>query len=156
MLGLSRRSLRFKLTAALASVAIVTVLSLTAMQAVFEREQLRTRGINETLTTARLLAPQVDSVVLNTEQELAVISADPSLLAEILARDADAVNARLEAIAPRDPDLTTIVAIDADGRVWATSNADKGAIGTDFREQRHVQIALQRGIPGVGVARRDG
>src|SRR6266545_1838291 len=115
MLGLPPRSLRFKLTGALAVTATVTELLLTAHQTYFEYQRLRAEALNLTATTASILAQRVDSVVANTQQELAVVAADPNFVTDTLTPDGPAMNARLGAIAGQDPDLTVIAAIDAQG-----------------------------------------
>src|SRR5438067_4155796 len=152
--GRLRTSIRSKFGLALGLVAALAVLLITAVQSVYEVQELRTRALEQDEVAAKLVAAHVDDAVTNALQELALVAADPVLIAQVMTDDVAAMDTRLEAMISGEPDFTAIVVINNEARVRAISLTDKKLFDSDYSDQLHVQIALGQGVPGIGQPRR--
>lgn len=150
----NRGSIRLKFGFALGVVASLSVFLVTVVQTVYEHQNLNARALRESRLAAGLAAAQVEEVITKTIHELAVIAADPILVEQLQADDIPAMDRRLEAMGPADPNLTAIVVIDTRPRVRAISLTEKSLLDRDYSDQLHVQIVLGQGTPGIGNPRR--
>ncbi len=147
------RSMRSRLVLALGAVATLAVLIVTGIQAVSEAQRAREDALNDTMAIASLVAVQVENRLVSTQYELAAFAANPQVIAAALAADADTLTTQLAAMAPSDPNLTGITAVNTEGVVWATSLSDKSSVGTDQSAERQVREALDQGVTSIGQPR---
>ena len=86
-----RWPIQIKLAVALGAVAAAAVVFLTAMQAIFEIEELKSRTLEQGRLTSQLAAWSVDQLVSNTHQQLAGLAADPDLVSDAVEGDAESI-----------------------------------------------------------------
>ncbi|MEA2641829.1 MAG: hypothetical protein QOF51_3223 [Chloroflexota bacterium] len=149
----ARATIRVKFVLTLGAVAALAVVLVTAVQTYYDSQQLQSQATSQTQLSAMLVASQVDAILKDSFQELAVIAADPVFIYELEANDRASLNARLEAMGPNEPDFTAFAAFNSQARMQGISLTDKKLLDSDYTEQLHVSIPLGQGIPGVGTPR---
>jgi hypothetical protein len=148
--GAPRHSLRLKLGILFSVLAAVAVMLPASIQAYLQLGDARSRVGTENLALARIATAIVEEVVLQTQESLAVLAASPDVVAAARDGDVAAMTAYLEAAAPGDNDLTSISALDTQGRVWAISLPSRAGIGIQMSARPHVQRALRGLVPPPG------
>jgi PAS domain S-box-containing protein len=149
----TQRSLQILLAILLGSVVGCVTIALALVFAVREDQDVRDAVALETASTAAstsaLLQTQFEQQLL----ALAMIATGPELVADLEGGRTDLLNARLERLAPANPDFGRLAVIDAAGYVVANSVSDKSSLGRSFGDQPHVRDALRLGKANVGVPR---
>jgi hypothetical protein len=148
-----RQPLAVKLSLVFCGVAAMTMLSLGCLWGYLTIQHARAAALEQTLTSARLAALYVESFVSQTQDGLTALSLEPAMVDEMLAGNRNGLNARLEAVVPALPELTVVLVLDVEARVFATSESDKSTIGDSRANERHVLETLTNGTVSVGEPR---
>jgi signal transduction histidine kinase/CheY-like chemotaxis protein/HAMP domain-containing protein len=138
----SGRSLRLKLGLLFGMIAALAVILPASVQAYLQYRDARAGVAAENLVLARMSSALVEEMVTQTHQSLEMLAASPSVVAAARSHDPDTMTALLSAADRSDTELIAINVVGRDGRVWATSQTRRAALGLDLSQRAAVQQAL--------------
>ena len=137
--------IRTKLGILVGVVVALTILSVSVFEAYDDYRAARAEAAERQLALAEVLATQVDDQLRQSFQALTTIAVDPDFAGEVETGAWESLNRRLERIASADPDLSTLILVDAVGIRRATSLTNKVQLG-----QPSPQQAVHAALTGQG------
>ncbi len=145
-----RRSLRLKLGVLLGILAVLGVILPSAVQTSLQLHDARTRVAAENLALAQTSATVVTELILQTQESLTMLAASPGVVAAARDHDLATMTTYLVAAVPGEADLTSISAVDTQGRIWAVSLPSRAGVGLSIAERPHIRQALEGRSPPPG------
>ncbi|MFN8635175.1 MAG: GAF domain-containing protein [Chloroflexota bacterium] len=130
---------------------MLAVTILAALLLGLEYADLKQRFNREQRELARVVGRQVASHVEQSQDGLARLGVAPSIVAAAQRHDVETMNAYLERAVRMHGDLSSITAVDLQGRVWAVSIPSRASIGLDISGRAHIQEALAGRLPPPGL-----